>query len=57
MFNISIETVWKIQCNYHSINNIADKHLAGSNSKQTSHVLNIKIVGVSRQLQEIERYC
>jgi len=37
----------------------ANKHLAGSNSQQTSHVLNIrdlKIVGVSCQLQGIERY-
>ena len=36
-----------------------DKHLAGSNSKQTSQVLNIrdlKIVGVSCQLQGTEIY-
>jgi len=40
-------------------NNPADKHLAGSNSKQTSYVLNnreLKIDGMSCQLQGIERY-
>jgi len=40
--------------------NTANKHLTGSNSKQASHVLHIrdqKIVGVSHQLQGIERYC